>query len=142
MDGRSVRIAGAMAKAGVGLLALPLADLPPVVHAQVLCDGVQPELALQLGSVHVDEQVRGLLAWAAALPDRVVVGLEQQDSIRLEVRGSVDGVSVAVWTYLRGEHLVDTGGFLGLAVDGESHVLPLGALRALAQHREAVSTGA
>lgn len=142
MTEQTVEMAGAMVKAGVGLLALPLVELPAIAFVQVRrTDGAQAHLDLQLAAVQHGDQVADLLAWADVLPERAATGVEWDEYIRLSVSGVIDGVCVEVWTHLRGEHLVDTGCFLGLPLDGETHVLPLGALRALAQHR-AVSTHA
>lgn len=124
-----------MAKAGVGLLALPLVDLPEIASMQVRTEGMQAHLSMQLSALEGGDQVVHLLAWADVLPERAAVGLEWDDYIRLAVTGVIDGVRVEVWTHLRGEHLVDTGRLLGLPHDRESHALPLGALRALAEHR-------
>jgi hypothetical protein len=64
MDQRTERHAAAMAKAGVGLLALPLADLPPIAHVTVRHDrgGVVVELQL----AHPVEVASALCTWADA----------------------------------------------------------------------------
>jgi hypothetical protein len=141
MTEQTVEMAGAMVKAGVGLLALPLVELPAIAFVQIRADGAQAQVALQLAAVQDGGEAAALLAWADVLPASAATGLESNDYIRLSVSGVIDGVCVEVWTHLRGEHLVDTGCFLSLPLDGGMHVLPLGALRALAQHR-AVSTNA
>lgn len=137
-------MAGAMATAGPALMALPLAELPAIasIHIRSGFGGEAAYVEMQLSCRHDDEQVSALLAWAAVLPEQCASGIEFDDYIRLIVAGVVDGVRVTVWTHLRGEHLVDTGSFLSLPLDGESHTLPLGVLRALAQHRAAVTSDA
>lgn len=135
MAEQTVEMAGAMAKAGVGLLALPLVELPAIASVQVRIDGGQAYVSLQLSAVGGGDAAVGLLAWADVLPEHAVTGLEGDDYIRVAVSGVIDGVRVEVWTHFRGEHLVDTGCFLGLPLDRESHALPLGALRALVQRR-------
>jgi len=137
-------MAGAMATAGPALLVLPLADLPAIasIHVRSGFGGDPSYVEMQLSCRHDHEQVSALLAWAAVLPEQSASGLEFDDYIRLNVAGVVDGVRVTVWTHLRGEHLVDTGCFLSLPLDGEPHPVPLGVLRALAQHRAAVTSDA
>ena len=136
-------MAGAMANAGPALLALPLADLPAIASVRIHTDADAARIEMQLSCGGVDqEQVAGLLAWADVLPDRSAAGGEFDDYIRLDVTGIVNGARVTVWTHLRGEYLVDTGCFLSLPLDGESHTVPLGVLRALAQHRAAVTSDA
>ena len=138
MRGWTADMAGAIAKVGVGLLALPLADLPAIAAVQVR-DTAPTHLLLQLSAVGDGDRISALLAWADVLPDRAAYGIEREEYIRLAVTGVLDGVQVEVWTHLSGEHLVDTRCFLGLPPDDEEHALPLGALRALVEHR-AVST--
>lgn len=133
-------IVTAMAAAGAELLALPLADLPAIASVRVQSDDVA-HVEMQLASVE-QEQVSGLLTWADVLPECSAAGLEHDDYIRLVVSGFLGGVRVTVWTHLRGEHLVDTGCFLSLPSDRESHALPLGVLRALARHRAGVTCDA
>lgn len=140
MDERITRISSAMAKAGVGLLALPLAELPPVASVQVEHPhGGTTTVRLQLATT--SHTAAALSAWADALPEPRAVGREHDDYIHLEVTGVIDGVQVAVWDHLTGEHLVDAGCFLSLPLDGRKHRFPLGALRGLAQ-RQAVNADA
>lgn len=135
MSERAVEMARAMVKVGVGLLALPLVELPGIASVQVRASGAQAQVSLQLSAVEGHHQVAGLLAWADVLSERAATGLEWDDYIRVTVSGVIDGVCVEVWTHLRGEHLADTGCFLGLPLDREAHALSLGALRALVQHQ-------
>lgn len=141
MAEQMVELAGAMAKVGVGLLALPLSELPTIASVQVR-EGSSANVRLQLSAVEDRNPAGALMAWAQALPERVAYGREREDYIRLAVIGVIDGVAVEVWTHVTGEHLVDTGCFLSLPPGGETHALPIGVLQALAEHRAAVSTHA
>jgi len=141
MGARTEGMAGALRNVAAGLLALPLADLPDIASVQLHTDVDARRIMLQLSSGTAGEQVASLLAWADVLPEVRAFGSEHDDYIRLEVAGVLGGLCVAVWTHIRGEHLVDTGCFLGLPLVCEAHGLPLGVLRALAQHR-AVSVDA
>lgn len=125
MDQRTERHAAAMAKAGVGLLALPLADLPPIAHVTVRHDrgGVVVELQL----AHPVEVASALCTWADALPDATASAYEHENYTRIEVFGMVDGVPVLVWGHLRNGHHIDSG-----AVIGPDGALSIAALRGLA----------
>ncbi|MCF7552254.1 hypothetical protein [Pseudonocardia sp. WMMC193] len=134
MDQRTERHAAAMAKAGVGLLALPLAELPPITHVGVLNDrgGVLVELQL----AHPVEAAGALCAWADVLPDAIASARVHETYTRLEVAGVVDGVPVVVWGHLRDDHRIDAGPVVDL--DG---TLTVAALRRLAE-RWAVTVNA
>ncbi|MER5672783.1 hypothetical protein [Pseudonocardia alni] len=126
MDQRTERHASAMAKAGVGLMALPLAELPPITHVGVLNDrgGVLVELQL----AHPVEAAAALCAWADVLPGAIASAREHETHTRLEVAGVVDGVPVVVWGHLRDDHCIDAGTVVDL--DG---TLTVAALRRLAE---------
>ncbi|HVM13926.1 MAG TPA: hypothetical protein VM287_06320 [Egibacteraceae bacterium] len=133
MDGRTQAIAEAMARVGLALLALPLADLPPVAHVEADDRSNQPRVRLQLSAAC--EPAAALVAWADALPDTSAQGCEYDNHIHVDVVAVLDGVRVAVWSHFDGEHLVDAGNFLSLPLDGQTHALPLAALRGLAKRR-------
>lgn len=136
MDGRTPLMARAMADAGAGLLALPLGELPDIASVQLMTerpDGLA--VRLQLSAGNTGDAVAALLAWADAMTDPAASGRECEDYIRVEVTGLVGGVRIAVWDHLRGPDLNDTGCFLSLPLDGDTHRLPLGVLRALARYR-------
>jgi hypothetical protein len=128
VDRRTERHAAAMAKAGVGLLALPLAELPPITHVGLLNDrgGVLVELQL----AHPVEVASALCAWAHVLPDAIAgAGAREYETYtRIEVAGVVDGIPVVVWGHLRDDHRMDARTVVGL--DGS---LPVSALRQLAE---------
>ena len=63
------------------------------------------------------------LAWADVLREAAAYGRDERDDIRLKVASAVDGVPRAVWTHLRGEHLVAARRLLGVLPDGEAQVL-------------------
>ena len=128
MDGQNVALADALAKVGTGLLALPLADLPAIAFVDLRNEhGPRTDLQLSISS----EPVSDLLAWGDVLPTRVAFGTYERDYIRLEIAGLIDGVPLAVWTHLRGEHLAVARRLLGLPPDGEAHHLPVGVLHGL-----------
>ena len=128
MDGQNVAMAGALAKVGTGLLALPLADLPAIAFVD-LRNEHEPRIDLQLSIS--SEPVSDLLAWGDVLPAPVAYGRDERDYIRLEIASLVDGVPLAVWTHLRGEHLAVARRLLGLPPDGEAHHLSVAVLRGL-----------
>lgn len=134
---RTRTLARAMADIGAGLLALPLADLPAIASVRLMPEWPDSlDVQLQLSVEGSADDVAGLLAWADAMTDPVAVGREREDHIKLEVSGVIGGFRVAVWAHLAGPDLVDAGCFLSLPPDGGTHRLPLGVLRALAQHRK------
>lgn len=135
MDERTERIelmAAAMAKVGVALLALPLAELPPIAAVSVGRE-LSGELPVHLQLGGLIEIAPALSAWAEALPKPRLTGKEFETYIRLEVTGVLDDVPVVVWGHLKGQALVEAGNFLSLPLGGESHRLPLAALRGLAE---------
>lgn len=139
----TLTLARAMADIGAGLLALPLADLPDIASIRLMPEWPDSlDVQLQLSVAGCADHVVGLLMWADAMTDPIATGREREDYIRLEVSGVVGGLRIAVWTHLDGPDLVDVGSFLSLPLDSETHRLPLGVLRALARHRQAVSTDA
>lgn len=136
MEHRVPEMARVMADIGPGLLALPLDELPDIAAVQLMIRWPgQLEVRMQLSTVDVGDQVDALIAWADALPEPAAAGRECEDYIRLEVSGLVGGARISVWAHLRGPDLNDTGCFLSLPLDSETHRLPLGVLRALARHR-------
>jgi len=140
MDDRITHMSAAMAKAGVGLLALPLAELPPIAAVFVHHrpgDGLRVELQLAVSS----HTAAALCAWADVLSERRAAGREHDDYIHVEIVGEIDGVQVAVWDHIAGEQLVDASCFLSLPLDGEKHPFPLAALGGLAE-RSAVTADA
>lgn len=139
MDERITHISAAMAKAGVGLLALPLAELPPIASVQVH-NRAGEDLRVELQLATTQRTAADLWAWAEVLPERRAAGREHESYIYLEVCGEIDGVRVVVWDHLT-DDLVDAGCFLSLRFDGDTHPLSLAALRGLAQ-RQAVGADA
>lgn len=125
MDQGTERHAAAMAKAGVGLLALPLGELPPIAHVGVLNDrgGVLVELQL----AHPVAIASALCAWADALPGAIACAREYETYTRVEVAGVIDGVPVVVWGHLRDDHRIDARTVVDL-----NGTLPVAALRRLA----------
>lgn len=134
---RAAQMAGAMAKVGVALLALPLDELPPIAHMQLRHDSLSEGLRVELQLGGACTTAAGLRAWAAALPEPAVAAKETQDYVRVEVVSVLDGVTVAVWDHIRGRDMGDAVRLLGLPLDRQTHAVPLAALRELAAHAAA-----